>query len=104
MNAIENMQPEDDSEDWVDKLNKETAFMEAKTELALGMQEEQKKQLESMEHQVELEKLAAQQLILEMKKQMGLIAETPEAQPEIEMPVAENKDNTQTPPPVLGDF
>ncbi|MBX7242233.1 MAG: hypothetical protein K1X92_10825 [Bacteroidia bacterium] len=105
MNAIENMKPEDDSEDWVNKLNEETAFMEAKTELALTLQEEQKKQLESMEHQVELEKLAAQQLILEMKKQMGLIEDKPEVKPETENTQPEIKNESQTPPPpVLGDF
>ncbi len=109
LNAIENMKPEDDSEDWVNKLNEETAFMEAKTELALSLQEEQKKQLESVEHQVELEKLAAQQLILEMKKQMGLIEDTPESKPESEVQKTEPeiKAESQTPPPppsVLGDF
>ncbi len=107
LNALENMNPEDDTEDWVNKLNHETAFMEAKTELALSLQEEQKKQLESMEHTVELEKLAAQQLIIEMKKQMGLVEEKPET-PAEEKTEPENKTieikGDTTPPPVLGDF
>ena len=34
-NALDGMKMEDDSQDWIDKLNQETAFNEAKTEMAL---------------------------------------------------------------------
>lgn len=105
LNAIEKMNPEDDTDDWMQKLNQETAFMEAKTELAMGAVEEQKKQIESMENQAEMEKLAAQQLIIEMKKQMGLIVETEKPQVEPTADTVEIKPEAETPKKnILGDF
>lgn len=99
LKAIEGLKVEDDSEEWMDKLNQETAFMEAKTELAMDAVQEQKKQLDSLEHKVALEKLAAEQLIIEMKRQMGLLP--PEE-------IKEEKANTETSEDsnkqILGDF
>lgn len=103
LKAIEGLNPQDDTADWVEKLNQETAFMEAKTEIALNMEEEKRQELERLEKKVDLEKLAAEQLILEMKRQMGMLTEEPPKKEESPSPQPEEK--TQTPPPnILGDF
>lgn len=99
LKAIEGLKVEDDSEEWMDKLNQETAFMEAKTELAMDAVQEQKKQLDSLEHKVALEKLAAEQLIIEMKRQMGLLP--PEEVKEEKANTATNEDSNKQ---ILGDF
>lgn len=110
LNAIEGLKHEDDTADWLEKLNQETAFMEAKTELAMGVVEEQKKTLESIEKPINMEKLAAEQLIIEMKRQMGLLP--PAEEPKKEDSVAEEKtetekkdeNNTDNSHKILGDF
>lgn len=99
LKAIEGLKVEDDSEEWMDKLNQETAFMEAKTELAMDAVQEQKKQLDSLEHKVALEKLAAEQLIIEMKRQMGLLPPE-EIKEEKANPEISEDSNKQ----ILGDF
>lgn len=103
LKAIEGLNPQDDTADWVEKLNQETAFMEAKTEIALNMEEEKKQELERLEKKVDLEKLAAEQLVLEMKRQMGMLTEEPPKTEE--QPIPQPEEKTQTPPPnILGDF
>ena len=71
--AVEGMTSEDDTDEWVNLLNQETAFKEAKTEMALNLVEEQRKKIESLEHQIEMEKLSARQLVEQMKRELGLL-------------------------------
>jgi len=76
------MPPEDDSAEWMAKLNQQTAVSEAKTEMALdaALQQEQdrKAALELAAAEVEMRKIAAQNLVAQMKKEMFGTAETEE--------------------------
>lgn len=108
LKAIEGLKVEDDSDDWIEKLNHQTAFMDAKTELAADAIVNQQKQQEHQYSEEELKKIAAQQLLLEMKRQMGLlppeevapVEENSVETPKTEEKPAENGDEK----PLFGDF
>ncbi|MFN0203573.1 MAG: hypothetical protein ACKVTZ_18750, partial [Bacteroidia bacterium] len=110
VNAFENIvnANNDDTQDWIDKLNQETALNEAKVEMSLESAEEQVKKLENVQSQIELEKLNAQKLVEDMKRSMGLL---PPEEEKAETPTVEEKTpetDVLTPPPTnkktLGDF
>lgn len=77
--ALEDMNYEDDSQDWIDKLNSETAFTEAKVEMALesahiaAAKAEAEKQLALDEE--EMKKIAAEEMVQQMKEQIAAEAE-----------------------------
>ena len=94
----------DDSDEWIGKLNQETALNEAKVDMALENAATVHQELDRLAKQAEMEKLAAQQLVEQMKRQMGLIPEekTETPAPETEKPMGEKP---QEPPQKrLGDF
>ncbi|MCB0839783.1 MAG: hypothetical protein KDE26_17430 [Bacteroidetes bacterium] len=88
----------DDSDEWIDKLNRDTVLSEAKTEMALDDVLEEGKELDKLKKQAEAEKFSASRLVEEMKKEMGLIDE--ELFPEEKN---EKKDD-EGPKRTLGDF
>lgn len=105
LKAIEGLKVEDDSDDWIEKLNQQTAFMDAKTELAADAVAEQQKQQEQVHSEAELQKIAAQQLLLEMKRQMGLLPPEEPANIVEEIPVnEENIIEKAEEKPLFGDF
>ena len=83
--ALEEMKSalNDDSEDWIDQLNQETAFTEAKLEVALDSAEEVDKKMEELAKEAEMEKLNAEHLVLKMKRELGLLT-AEEEKPETE--------------------
>ncbi|MEZ4829483.1 MAG: hypothetical protein R3C61_24835 [Bacteroidia bacterium] len=85
----------DDSDEWIDKLNQSSVLSEAKLEMALDTNSAVSKEVENLENQAKAEKFAAEQLILDMKRQMGLIEEEP--------PKEEGK-GEEPPEKKLGDF
>ena len=108
LKAIEGLKVEDDSDDWIEKLNQQTAFMDAKTELAADAIVNQQKQQEHQYSEEELKKIAAQQLLLEMKRQMGLLPPeevTPVEENSVETPKTEEKPvENGDEKPLFGDF
>ncbi|MEZ4849559.1 MAG: hypothetical protein R3B93_13255 [Bacteroidia bacterium] len=88
----------DDSDEWIDKLNRDTVLSEAKTEMALDDVLEEGKELDKLKKQAEAEKFSASRLVEEMKKEMGMIDE--ELFPEEKN---EKKDD-EGPKRTLGDF
>lgn len=105
LKAIEGLKVEDDSDDWIEKLNQQTAFMDAKTELAADAVAEQQKQQEQVHSEAELQKIAAQQLLLEMKRQMGLLPPEEPANIVAEIPANEENIVEKTEEkPLFGDF
>ncbi|MDX2249078.1 MAG: hypothetical protein SF052_19980 [Bacteroidia bacterium] len=86
----------DDSDDWIDKINQKTALNEAKFEVSLDNNSAVNQEIENLEKQAQAEKFSAEQLIKDMKRQMGLIEEeeTPET----------NKSTDEPPEKKLGDF
>lgn len=86
----------DDSDDWIDKINHKTALNEAKLEMSLESDSAVNKEIENLEKQAQAEKFSAEQLIKDMKRQMGLLEDevTPEDQP----------DSKEPPEKKLGDF
>lgn len=81
--ALSNMSVEDDTDEWVNKLNEETAFMEAKSELAMDTAGTINVPIEGPDGDVdaqvadttasdeELRKLAAEELVRQMKAEMA---------------------------------
>lgn len=73
LNAMEGMQYEDDSDEWINKLNQETAMREAKVEMAMDTIGEDIP-VEIVPPQVseeELKKIAAAEAVRKMKEQMA---------------------------------
>ncbi len=106
----------DDSDDWIRKIDEETAFMEAKTEMAMDSESTLDKEITNLQQQVEVEKMTAKDLVNEMKREMGLLPDEPEVPEEEaaeaaseteESPADETKteeDQTDSPKKTLGDF
>lgn len=84
----------DDSQVWIDKLNQETALNEAKAEMAVESvemaAEEQKKAEAFAMSEAEMRKIAAQEMVAQMKAEM---AGESEVQPKNEAPKAEANDS-----------
>lgn len=73
LNAMEGMQYEDDSDEWINKLNQETAMREAKTEMAMESTAVDIP-VEIVPPQLseeELKKIAAADAVRKMKEQMA---------------------------------
>lgn len=87
--AIENLNPEDDTDEWINKLNEESAFHEAKMEMALEASAEKGA---SMEHtEAELQKSVAEEMVRKLKEeiqkeQSAQIVSPPEAEKTTEKP------------------
>ncbi|MFK7970742.1 MAG: hypothetical protein AB8F95_10255 [Bacteroidia bacterium] len=74
----------DDSDEWIAKLDGDTALTEAKFEMALDSAAEAERELETLAHEAELEKLNARKLVEQMKRDMGLLEDEPSIEIEIE--------------------
>jgi len=103
LNEIEKMASGegDDTNDWLNLLNQDTALLEAKTEMSLEMEEEKQKKLEQISNQMELEKLNAKKLVEDMKRSMGLL---PEEAPVLDTPKTETPEVKPQGKKTLGDF
>ena len=105
LKAIEALNVEDDSDDWIEKLNQQTAFMDAKTELAADSIAQHQQQVEHTHTEAELQKIAAQQLLIEMKRQMGLLPAEEVEEPVAEVPKMEEvREEKEDDKPIFGDF
>lgn len=94
--ALANMKVEDDSDTWIEQLNQETAFNEAKTEMALeaagavNPEGEATTEQQLAMSEAEMQKLAAEQMVARMKAELaaeaegGVASTNLEAQPEVE--------------------
>lgn len=101
--ALANMKVEDDSDQWIEQLNQETAFNEAKTEMALeaagavnpegGATVEQQMAMS----EAEMQKLAAEQMVARMKEELaaeaegGVASTNLETQPEVKEVAASSR-------------
>ena len=115
----------DDSDEWIDILNQETALSEAKMEMLMeeASVSEERKKLDEIQMQAELAKKSAEDLVRQMKIELGLLEDTPEDKEGKEKKAAEKqsspdsntqedsskKDASQTPKDssqskTLGDF
>ncbi len=87
----------DDSDDWISKLNQDTAVTEAKIEMAIDEAKEQQKMLEQLAQEAEMEKIEALDIVEQMKREMGLVddsspkEETKQETPSQKTPTAEEK-------------
>lgn len=68
--ALEDMNQQDDTQDWIDKLNGETAFMEAKTEIALEAEKSLGDSADFLKHEAELQKAVAESMVEKMKQDL----------------------------------
>ena len=81
----------DDSDDWIQKLNEESALTEAKMEMFMDDLTSEDK-IDKLAKEAEAEKFSAEQMVLQMKREMGLI---PKEEKKAE-PVAEKKEEEKT--------
>ena len=93
--ALAEMTAEDDTDEWIRKLNEETAFTEAKMEIALDTTLEDHKEQELEE---ELKEIVAESMVEELKD--GL-KEEPKTNVQKEIPKEEEDEG---PEKTLGDF
>lgn len=93
----------DDTDDWIEKLNQESALTEARMEIALDAEGQTADELEKLAREAEAEKFSAEQMVQQMKRDMGLLVE-PDEKPASPAPEAD-KPAVDTPPKkTLGDF
>ncbi len=97
------MKVEDDSDQWIEQLNQETAFNEAKTEMALeaagavNPEGEATTEQQLAMSEAEMQKLAAEQMVARMKAELaaeaegGVASTNLEAQPEVEEAAASSR-------------
>ena len=76
----------DDSDEWIEKLNQGTALSEAKLDIALDQAATEEESLNSLAKEIEMEKMNAQLMVEQMKREMGLI-------PTIEVEADEEEDD-----------
>lgn len=73
--ALEDMVPTDDSQDWIDKLNQETAFNDAKMEMALETANQKAAdaatEAENVMDDAEIQKITAEEMVRKMKEEMA---------------------------------
>ena len=86
---------EDDSDEWIEKLNQGSALSEAKMDMMLDSASSTSRELDKLAKEAEAEKFSAENLLKEMKKEMGLLPQ------EEEQPEEKPKEN---PGKSLGDF
>ena len=109
----------DDSDEWIGKLDEDSALTEAKFEMALDAAADAEKELTTLAHEAELEKLRARKLVEQMKRDMGLLVDEPTIEIEIEgsedeikseVEAAKDDEPVDLPPPkpkpgkTMGDF
>ena len=63
---------EDDSDDWIEQLNRDSAVTEAKLDVMLEEASETSKELDRLAKEAEAQKFAAKSLVDQMKIEMGL--------------------------------
>lgn len=109
---------EDDSDDWIEKLNRESALSEAKLDMSLDAAANTAKELDKLAKQAEAEKFSAAELLKQMKREMGLLDEDEETTEETtnaeetaaegtegqDKKTKEAKKKTPPPPKSLGDW
>jgi hypothetical protein len=68
----------DDSQDWIDQLNQETALSEAKFDLFVDQASEAEKKAEQIAKEAEMQRIQAESMVEKMKREMGLLPEESE--------------------------
>ncbi|MEM6345323.1 MAG: hypothetical protein AAF927_15635 [Bacteroidota bacterium] len=104
---------DDDTDDWIEQLNTGTAIGEAKLDMMLEEASETSRELDRLANEAKMQKLAAEDLVSQMKKEMGIevpekpAAESPEAKADT-TPKAEDKPEAPKPKKQnkksMGDF
>ncbi len=94
----------DDSDEWIEKLNHDSALTEAKMDMALDEALESNQQLDQLAQEAEAEKFSANQLLEEMKAEMGPLTETEETDPWEEELKKEMEEEEKQARKTLGDI
>ncbi|MEL6591977.1 MAG: hypothetical protein AAFP02_06615 [Bacteroidota bacterium] len=108
---------DDDTDDWIDQLNSGSAVSEAKLDMMLDQATETSRELDRLAKEAEMQKMAAEDLVTQMKREMGIeVPEKPAAEERSpkeestpkESPKAESDPPAEKKPPKpnksLGDF
>ncbi len=78
----------DDSDEWINQLNQDTALTEAKFEMALDQAQEAEQKLKDIANEAEMKRIQAESLVSQMKREMGLL-------PPVEIEVEAEVENTE---------
>lgn len=107
--AVEGLVPADDSDEWIAKLNHQTAVNEAKMEMALDTaitaEQERAAQLDAAKFEAERKAKAAADLVAQMRREM--FGESPadkSAESAAEPPASQPNTPPANTPKKLGDF
>lgn len=96
----------DDTDVWIDKLNQESAVGEAKMDMFMDSASNATQEIEKLANEAELAKSSAQNLVDQMKKEMGMFdIDMEEDKKKLEEILDEDK-KKDTPPPKksMGDI
>ena len=91
----------DDSDEWINKLNEESALSEAKMEILMeeALHSEEQRKLDEVQMQAEVAKKSAEDLVRQMKRELGLLVEEEEAKdPKEATPKVSEKKEGKEPP------
>ena len=69
---------EDDTDSWIEQMNEGSALSEAKLDVMLDQASETSRELDRLAKEAEMQKIEAEDLVTQMKREMGLITEEPE--------------------------
>lgn len=97
----------DDTDVWIDKLNQESAVGEAKMDIFLDQASKTTNEIEKLANEAELAKSSAQNLVDQMKKEMGMLEiDMEEDKKKLDEILAEDDKKKNTPPPKksMGDI
>ncbi|MEM7514272.1 MAG: hypothetical protein AAF388_25325, partial [Bacteroidota bacterium] len=86
----------DDSDEWISKINQETALTEAKLEMALDEASETQQKLEDLAKEAEMEKFSASEMVKQMKRELGMEVEEEEAEEEAKAEAKEGEEAAST--------
>lgn len=98
----------DDSDEWIDRLNRESALTEAKMEMSLdgALDGDGVDKLEKLAKEAEAEKFSALQMVEQMKREMGILEEEEDTslkdilKEEVKKPTPKSKGDNKK----MGDF
>lgn len=97
----------DDSDEWIDKLNQETALNEAKAEMAIDSVEMAaeiaKKEEAFAMSEAEMEKIQAKEMVAQMKAQMAGESDLPKTNVEVEAKAETKASEVEAPKPPTPD-
>ncbi|MEO0900219.1 MAG: hypothetical protein AAFY71_27655 [Bacteroidota bacterium] len=96
----------DDTDDWIEKLNMEAAVGEAKIDMFLDEATKTTEEIKKMADEAKMAKFKAEDLVIQMKKEMGLLKPENEEEKKLDEALEEENSDEEgdSPKKSLGDI